>query len=413
LKLPRLGNLVLTAASTVVFVAMALILDRTVAARLCGLSHSLPSTAGFIFPPRTVVDYSTPECQFRASINSLGFRDREFSVSRSPGVLRVVAIGDSFTYGWGVAQSLPWPKLLESVLGREGYSVEIANLGKPGASPRDYAELAAKAIPILKPDIVIVAILQCEDLMQLKFERRIGAVFAGTPSLHRPSMKKKAAETLRWLSLHLFPYTNLLIQQWIIHGDVSLSGRSADGWIAQAKFFLSRLDAAQRARFDQLDPRIKRLFVAGLLNPALISRSMVEPDFWLGCLNPEPQVVEELKGHLRRIDEICRAEGAQLLVVSVPNGEFVDPARLTASGTLGFHVDPQMLVTPRADDAVQEACDSVGIRFVRLTSEFRSAAAAGARFYFELDGHLNERGQQYFAELLAPRVAETIRKHPE
>ena len=36
------------------------------------------------------------------NLNSLGCRDKEWSVARSSGVRRIAFVGDSFTYGWGI-----------------------------------------------------------------------------------------------------------------------------------------------------------------------------------------------------------------------------------------------------------------------------------------------------------------------
>lgn len=42
-----------------------------------------------------------------------------------------MAIGDSFTYGWGVPAEDSWPKILERRLQARGYDVEVATLGQP------------------------------------------------------------------------------------------------------------------------------------------------------------------------------------------------------------------------------------------------------------------------------------------
>ena len=49
-------------------------------------------------------------------INSVGFRDREFSLQKPPGTYRVVALGDSTTFGWGVPYDDTYPKVLEKSL---------------------------------------------------------------------------------------------------------------------------------------------------------------------------------------------------------------------------------------------------------------------------------------------------------
>src|SRR5215467_4571764 len=44
---------------------------------------------------------------------SHGLRDRERSVDKAANVFRIVAIGDSITMGWGVAQDKTYPAQLE------------------------------------------------------------------------------------------------------------------------------------------------------------------------------------------------------------------------------------------------------------------------------------------------------------
>src|SRR5246500_5887905 len=50
------------------------------------------------------------------SINSEGLRDREFSLQKPPDVYRVMMLGDSTTFGWGVKQEDTAAKLLERKL---------------------------------------------------------------------------------------------------------------------------------------------------------------------------------------------------------------------------------------------------------------------------------------------------------
>src|SRR5947209_20240288 len=49
-------------------------------------------------------------------INSDGFRDREFSPAKPAGTQRIVCVGDSYTYGWGVDVRDSYPKQLERAL---------------------------------------------------------------------------------------------------------------------------------------------------------------------------------------------------------------------------------------------------------------------------------------------------------
>jgi hypothetical protein len=64
--------------------------------------------------------------------NSLGFRDEEHVQEKPPGTFRIVALGDSFTYGVGVEFADTYLVRLERLLNtRPGSRVEIIKLGIP------------------------------------------------------------------------------------------------------------------------------------------------------------------------------------------------------------------------------------------------------------------------------------------
>jgi hypothetical protein len=65
--------------------------------------------------------------------NSLQLRDREPG-PRTPGVLRVAVLGDSFTEGQGVKEEDTYPRALERALNRTGPSWEVLNFGRRGAN---------------------------------------------------------------------------------------------------------------------------------------------------------------------------------------------------------------------------------------------------------------------------------------
>ena len=67
------------------------------------------------------------------SINSEGLRDHEFSLDKPPDIYRIMMLGDSTTFGWGVKQEDTAAKLLERKLNADlpaGYNrVEVMNTG--------------------------------------------------------------------------------------------------------------------------------------------------------------------------------------------------------------------------------------------------------------------------------------------
>jgi lysophospholipase L1-like esterase len=93
-------------------------------------------------------------------IDSLGFRDHEFPLERAAGDLRVLALGDSFTFGLGVQVEDCWVERLErSLAAATGRATEVVNGGVAiGLIPPRYAEGAARLVPLLDPDALIIGL---------------------------------------------------------------------------------------------------------------------------------------------------------------------------------------------------------------------------------------------------------------
>jgi hypothetical protein len=93
---------------------------------------------------------------FDVSINAQGFRGRDFRPQKEPGVLRVVALGSSSTFGFTNRDDETYPVQLERLLGERCPSqrVEVLNLGIPPLESDQILSLfLAEGLP-LEPDIV-------------------------------------------------------------------------------------------------------------------------------------------------------------------------------------------------------------------------------------------------------------------
>ncbi len=120
-----------------------------------------------LFEPNTTARYKTSEYEYIVNINSLGFRDRETNIEKGD-KFRICCVGDSWTYGWGVNIENSWPKILEQYLhSNVSENIEVINFGRPDQYTSTYKKYMAQTVPLLKPDIVLVSVLQLDDLAQL------------------------------------------------------------------------------------------------------------------------------------------------------------------------------------------------------------------------------------------------------
>jgi len=93
----------------------------------------------------------------RYVINADGFRDRLYPRAKPPGTFRIVVIGDSIAFGYGVELQESFPKLLEARLrARTDTAIEVLNLGVNGYNSYTEAALFADVGIRYQPDLVLV-----------------------------------------------------------------------------------------------------------------------------------------------------------------------------------------------------------------------------------------------------------------
>ncbi len=117
-----------------------------------------PNTFGDYKPCQSLdSDYILPH---HITINSLGLRGKEFPLQKPKSTYRILAIGDSYTYGARVSDNQTFPFLLERLLNREpnlNFKFEVINAGHAAYSTREEYEYLLERGVYLKPDMVILA----------------------------------------------------------------------------------------------------------------------------------------------------------------------------------------------------------------------------------------------------------------
>lgn len=110
------------------------------------------------FVPNSSGDFKTSEWDTHYSIGSLGFRDREYNITKPAGVFRILMLGDSYTEGYGVELNQSFSKVLEGMLNNNslGAKYEVIDTGVGSYSPiLEYVVLKYKGLA-LQPDMVIL-----------------------------------------------------------------------------------------------------------------------------------------------------------------------------------------------------------------------------------------------------------------
>jgi len=89
--------------------------------------------------------------------NAHGLRDRD-RPAKAQGTRRVLVIGDSYTWGYAVAEEEAYPQMAERFLRERGRpDIEVINGGIPDYNSRQERQLLEQLMPLYAPDAVFLA----------------------------------------------------------------------------------------------------------------------------------------------------------------------------------------------------------------------------------------------------------------
>jgi lysophospholipase L1-like esterase len=370
------------------------------------------------------------EFRVRVRTNGAGFRGPALPDGKAPHVYRIVVLGDSFTWGYGVRERQAYPARLERELNARlrargsGRRVEVVNLGLPGAGPLDYLYHLRHTGLALAPDLVIVGLFanDVNDLYQIeRFGTRsplytLAALRAGGLA-PRPWWRRAAEEAA----------PNLYVMASRASRRLSPSPREANAAanaVAPAppsgpppEVVLAALGARYgqhdevTARYHALAPAdraaVDRLLGGAPLGddvrPAVLLSALIDPEAERdGILLRSPGRREALRDTARTLARLVRAarrSGAETALVVLPAAEQVDRSRWPTLAALGFRLDPAMLSDTALADDMRDLAGREDAHFVDLVALFRRRGAAGR--YFVQDEHWNGRGQALAAAEIA------------
>lgn len=130
---------------------------------LFGPLPDLDSVAALFSAPRPELPawaLARPSWELRT--NSEGMRGPEIP-PKTPGRLRIAAVGDSWTLGVNVDEQDSYPAVLERLLKARGRNAEVLNFGRMGASGRLAAATLRARVLRHDPDVVLLAFGQTDE----------------------------------------------------------------------------------------------------------------------------------------------------------------------------------------------------------------------------------------------------------
>jgi len=369
-------------------IAGAVVVASVVADRILG-RLLMAEQADLLFPAFSRAHHRSNEFDLTVRINNLGFRGPNTTFAKQK--RRAVFIGDSFTFGWGVEETETWVHHLQT----EFPDWELLNLGKGGTHPGDHVQLARKVLPLLKPDLVVVGVLQGNDLHQLM---RIIAYERGerTP-LFPDAGRQEVRPAMERAARRLFPNA---MRRFAARADIR------DRWLRESDMLRASFAAEDAGRYARLPPETRSAFEQGLLNPSLIFEALHFPDAHRAAADTALPLLRDatvrLRDYLAELKGICHAHGAALVTVSLPNRPYGCPTCLPDLRALGYDVEGCDTLVGQVPFVM--AARDAGVTAITVPKD----AIPQQQHYFPLDGHWNAQGHALFAKVLESRLRDSL-----
>lgn len=130
---------------------------------------------GYLFRSRPNLDMDLGS--FRLQTNEYGFRGPGVQVPKPDGVFRILLLGDSVAFGWGVDDGVTFARRLEMEWNARGGArrLEVVNTGNPIYDTVQEAATLKETLPLLTPDLVVLVyvvhdIEPSRDLVEALFQ---------------------------------------------------------------------------------------------------------------------------------------------------------------------------------------------------------------------------------------------------
>jgi lysophospholipase L1-like esterase len=157
--------------------------------------------------------FSLADVDVEVTINGQGLRDRSYSYQPPEGVFRIVVLGDSFVWGFGVEQDEIFTEIME----QSQNNLEVINLGISGYSTdQEYLLLKQEGLKY-NPQLILLMVFEndvADNTLSVNYhiypKPRFSIVNGELVLTHRPSPKVSLFRRAHYfLRTHLVAYNHL------------------------------------------------------------------------------------------------------------------------------------------------------------------------------------------------------------
>jgi hypothetical protein len=215
-------------------------------------------TRMFALAPGREVQFVDEDFSTRVAISRDGLRNPPLAPPETAGRPRVLALGDSFTFGYGVETAESWPARLQAALREDGLPrAEVINAGVVAYAPDQQLDLLRELLPRSRPDAVILGLYVGNDRAEIGLHRSAPPLRVSPEGalLEFPTAADLNPHPIRlWIARHLrlYSFARVRIHRLLIRLDLRQEPR-----LYHPAYFLDALGSTDA--YEGNWPGLKRL----------------------------------------------------------------------------------------------------------------------------------------------------------
>lgn len=310
----------------------------------------------------------------KSTLNLYGFRDNDFSIKKMVGKSRVMFIGDSFVEGLMARDDEHIPAVFERIAGKEGVELEAMNFGVSGVGISNYFNLMKHAIPLFKPDHLILVL------------------YANDPLIYQFEMKEPLTPlySSRWLPRLFYVFKNMIADKTVPRSWTA----DPFPFIAAVPDLSNPMSNARKVKNYErfVDEKILAAMKKGRFNPHCVN----EYNYYRTSLRKEMSITTLLKP----LKVFAGHSSTKLHVVYLPSRSQVSDAYLRFQKDFNFNKELTSLMGDEFQGharSIEVSARRLNIPFLDLTPILRERELGGERLFWNYDEHMKSAGYEIVA----------------
>ncbi len=305
--------------------------------------------------------------------NSKGLRDREYDEEKTAGVTRIVVVGDSHTWGYGVNDDEIYSEQLEVMLGDS----EVINLGVTAYGLWQEVDYFRRTGLRYAPDILIVGFTQ-NDVDNGANRRNIELANA---THEEQTASNGGSQSFRQSNFEKFRRILAL----------------------NSALYMLVVD-----RINTSKGLVKLLIRLGLKDP-LSGAGEIDNNLVVALRDPPPGIEKSFRAVETKLGELkalADREGVRLIVVAIPARQTIEAVSFRKMIARSIF-EPDDFDLDKPYRRLAAFAQKEGIEFLNPVGRFRASPLKEEGLYLKRDIHLSPAGHELLARVIADYIVRT------